>query len=222
MRIPQQSSARRSRSVAVALCGLLIAGLAALTGPALASHSGSTMRMGTPSSGGRVGNTGGWLNGRTVSFHYTKQFFCRMPPHSNADSRCELGANYQVIPAREFDPLYVLVPIGFKPRAGTLQCPTAGQCVDHPHRIDLTRVFGSGTGNALLPAHSHIVTTAAGHESEWWNVDVVGVTSRAAWHRIVTHKSYQTIQTMRNHHNPNITANLTTNLFLFFSVLPRG
>jgi hypothetical protein len=214
----------KPRAVAVAMCGVLVAALAAVTGPALASsHSGHGLTMAKPSSkGDMVGNTRGWLNGRTVNFHYTKDFFCRQPPHSKAGSHCELGANYQVIPAKEFDPLYVVVPIGFTPPSTTLQCPRAGRCIDHPHRMDLTRVFGSGTGNALLPPHSHVVTTAAGHDQEWWNVDVVGVTNRAAWHRIVTHKSYGTIQRMRNHGNPNVTENLTTNLFLFFGVRPAA
>jgi hypothetical protein len=215
---PQRKS--KTRAVAIALSGALIAALAALTGPALASsHSGHGLTMAAPSKAmARVGNTKGWLSGKTVKFHYTKNYFCRQPPHSKAGSACELGANYQVIPARDFDPLYVIVPIGFTPRSRTLQCPRAGHCIDHPHRIDLTRVFGSGTGNALTPPHSHIVTTAAGGDDEWWNVDVVGVTSQKAWHRIVKHKNYQVVQTMRNHGNSHVTGNLTTNLFLFFAV----
>jgi hypothetical protein len=216
---PRTSS--KSRAVAIAMTGLLVAGLAAIAGPALASsHSGHGLTVMKPSAAmARVGNTRGWLAGKTVKFHYSKNYFCRQPPHSRASSRCELGANYQVIPARDFDPLYVVVPIGFTPRRGTLQCPTAGRCIDHPHRIDLTRVFGSGTGNALLPAHSHIVTTAADNAPEWWNVDTIGVTTKRAWHRIVRHKNYQVIQKMRNHGNPAVTGNLTTNLFLYFSVL---
>jgi hypothetical protein len=215
----QPKTTSRPRAVAIALTGVLIAALAALAGPALASsHTGHGLTMGNASMTGRVGSTKGWLDGKTVKFHYSRDFFCRQPPHSRAGSHCELGANYQVIPAKDFDPLYVVVPIGFTPAAGTLQCPRAGHCIDHPHRIDLTRVFGSGTGNALLPPHSHIVTTAAGHTPEWWNVDVVGVTNQTAWHRIVTHKSYQTIQRMRNHGNAHVTENLTSNLFLFFGV----
>ena len=31
-----------------------------------------------------------------------------------------------LVPADEFDPLYVVVPLGFTPRKTTLQCPTAG------------------------------------------------------------------------------------------------
>ena len=70
----------------------------------------------------------------------------------------------------------MIVPLGFTPPKRTLQCP-AGHCIDHPRHIDLTSVLGSGAGNVLLPAHSHIVATANSHQSEWWNVDIVGVKS---------------------------------------------
>jgi hypothetical protein len=208
-----------ARSVGIALTGLLIAGLAVFAGSTLASaQSGGGMKMSATAGKAAVGNTRGWYEGKTVRFHYTKNFFCRQPPASKAVSHCELGDNYQRIPADEFDPLYVVVPLGFTPRKTTLQCPTAGRCVDHPHRIDLTRVFGSGTGNALLPPHSHILTTAAGGDSEWWNVDVIGVTTQSAWHQIVRSKSYSRIQAMRVAGNPGVTDNIGTNLFLFFAV----
>jgi hypothetical protein len=208
-----------ARSVGIALTGLLIAGLAVFAGSSLASaQSSGGMKMSATAGKAAVGNTRGWYEGKTVRFHYTKNFFCRQPPASKAVSHCELGDNYQRIPADEFDPLYVVVPLGFTPRKTTLQCPTAGRCVDHPRRIDLSRVFGSGTGNTLLPPHSHVVSTAAGGDPEWWNVDVVGVTSRTAWHRIVMGKSYDAIQRMRTHGNKHVTSNIPTNLFLFFSV----
>lgn len=80
---------------------------------------------------------------------------------------------------------------------------------------------GSGTGNALLPSHSHVVTTKAGGALEWWNVDVIGVTTQQAWHRIVKGKSYATIQGMRVAGNPGVTDDLPTNLFLFFLVAEK-
>lgn len=208
------------------MAGLLVAGLAAVAGPTLASAqaSGNTAMPGMNMSAGvspaAVGNTKGWFAGETYTFHYTKNFFCKEPPASAAISHCELGLTYGAIPAGEFDPLYVIVPIGFTPKNPyTLQCPTAGQCIDHPAHIDLTRVFGSGTGNALLPPHSHFVTTTAGGAPEWWNVDVIGVTSQAAWHRITASKYYATIEGMRIAGNPNVTNNIPTNLFLYFSVI---
>ncbi len=225
MRTPTRPKRVKARSVGIAMAGLLVAGLAAVAGPTLASAqttghlSMSGMNMSAGSSPAAVGNTKGWFAGKTYTFHYTKDFFCKEPPASKATSRCELGDVYGAIPSGEFDPLYVIVPIGFTPNnKGSLQCPTAGTCVDHPSTIDLSRVFGSGTGNALLPPHSHIVTTKAGGAPEWWNVDVIGVKSQAAWHRIVTSKYYATIQGMRVAGNPNVTGNIPTNLFLYFSV----
>ena len=209
---------RRSvtRSLAIALSGVLIAGLAVIAGTSMATAASGGMTM-SGSSSARVGTTKGWFAGHTVNLTYTKNFFCRRPPSSKSVSKCEVGANYSHIPNRNFDPLYVVVPIGFTPRKSSLQCP-AGNCVDHPHRIDLSRVLGKGTGNTLLPAHSHVVTTAAGFQSEWWNVDVVGVTNRRTWNSIVSHKNYHIIQRMRSHGNPHVTENLTSNLFLYFRV----
>jgi hypothetical protein len=216
MREPHPNPTIRSRSVAIGLVGLLVAGLAAIAGPALASHSTGMSMSGKPMA--RVGNTAGWLRGKTVKFHYSKQFFCKQPPSAKTVSNCEVGANYKRTPANDFDPLFVVVPIGFTPAKSTLQCPNAGHCIDHPHRLDLSRVFGKGTGHSLLPPHSHVVTTAANHKAEWWNVDVVGVTSQKAWNRVVHGKSYKTIQMMRMNHNKHITANIPSNLFLYFSV----
>ncbi len=228
MRTPHPPRRLTSRTAGIGMAGLLVAGLAAVAGPTLASAqagggmsgmSMSGMHMADSASPSVVGNTNGWLHGETYNLHYTANFFCKEPPTSAASSHCELGAGYDAIPASEFDPLYVVVPIGFTPKNPyTLQCPTAGSCVDHPHRIDLTRVFGSGTGNALLPPHSHVLTTAAGGAPEWWNVDVIGVTTQSAWHQIVWSKSYSRIQAMRAAGNPGVTDNIGTNLFLFFSV----
>lgn len=212
-----------ARSAGIGMTGLLIAGLAAVAGPQLASASnGHGMTMSGMSNGGpnRIGNTAGWLGGHDVTLHYTKDFFCQEPPASGAKTHCEAGTGFQSAPSGQYDPLYVVVPIGFTPMdPTTLQCPVAGKCVDHPHTIDLSALFGSTASNALLPPHSHIVTTTFGHKSEWWDVQVIGVTSQGAWHKIVTGKSYRTIRGMQAHHNPDVTAAVPTNLFLYFSVL---
>src|SRR5690242_15344528 len=196
----------RMRTAGLAMVGLMVTALAVLAGTSLSSAQAgmSGMHMADASRAGHIGTTKGWLGGRTVTFAYSKNFFCEEPPSSAAGSHCELGANYSSIPAQEFDPLYVVAPIGFTPKRSTLQCPDAGSCIDHPHRIDLTRVFGSGTGKALLPPHSHIVTTSAGNEPEWWNVDVVGVTNQRTWDRIVNRKSYRVIENMRAHGNTHL------------------
>ncbi|MDX6327225.1 MAG: hypothetical protein QOK15_3579 [Nocardioidaceae bacterium] len=206
-----------NRSLGIILTGVLVAVLSVMFGTSMASAHSGGMSM-SAATGTHVGTTNGWLHGKTVKFRYTKNFFCKEPPSSGAASHCEIGANYSSIPAADFDPLYVVVPIGFTPKASTLQCPTAGRCIDHPHKVDLSRVFGSSASDTLLPPHSHIVTTAAGHDPEWWNVDTVGVTSQRAWNRIVAHKSYGAIVRMRAHGNTHVTENLTSNLFLFFKV----
>lgn len=228
MRTPHRPLTLSARSAGIGMAGLLVAGLAAIAGPTLASAQAgggaamSGMHMSGGASPNAIGNTDGWFHGETYNFHYTQDYFCREPPTSGATSSCELGAAYDAIPSSEFDPVYVVVPIGFTPKnPNTLQCPKLGFCVDHPNRIDLSRVFGSGTGNALLPPHSHIVTTEAGNAPEWWNVDVIGVKSQQAWHRIVQAKSYSVIQGMRVAGNPGVTDNIPTNLFLFFAVLDK-
>lgn len=224
MALKEKMSRSGTRKAGVVLTGAAAAALALAAGPAFASTpSSTTMAMGSHSASSTsnhamVGNTAGWINGRTATFHYTKNFFCKMPPTSRANSKCELGASYNAIPANAFDPLYVLVPLGFTPKAGTLQCPVAGKCIDHPHTIDLSRVFGAGTENALLPPHSHIVTTNNMQQSEWWNVIVIGVKSSSTWNKIAAAKGYEEVQEQRMRNSATITDNIPTNLFLFFAV----
>jgi hypothetical protein len=215
-----------TRRAGIALLGVLGVVLAVASGTALASSGSSPAAMGmggmSPGSKNHVGNTKGWYNGRTVRFHYTRNFFCKNPPASGATSRCVAGPNYTQTPARTFDPLYVVVPLGFTPPKSTLQCPTAGRCIDHPHTIDLSAVLGSGTSDALLPPHSHIVATANSGQPEWWNVDVVGVKSLKAWDKIVRSKSDARLMWLQKHDSKNVTGNITTNLFLFFAVKAWG
>ncbi len=210
-----------TRWAGLALAGTLASGVALASGTAFAS-SGSTassmsgMQMTTSSS--HTGFTRGWYHGHTVRFFYSKNFYCATPPASKASTKCEVGADYTQTPAPTFDPLYVLVPLGFTPPRHTLQCPTAGKCIDHPSTIDLSAVLGSSAGNVALPAHSHLVATTNTHQSEWWNVDVVGVTNLATWNKIVHDKSTKELQHLQRT-SKHVTGNLTSNLFLYFSVL---
>ena len=210
-----------TRTVGLALAGLMAAGLAIASGTAFASTSSSSSSMAGMTSASSAwhnhkGFTKGFYDGHTVWFYYSKNFNCKQPPASMAKSKCEGGTNYTQTPANTFDPLYVIVPLGFTPPASTLQCP-AGNCIDHPHTIDLTSVLGSGTGNLPLPAHSHIVATANSHQSEWWNVDIVGVKSLAAWNKLIRAKSASELQHLQRT-NPAVTGNIPTNLFLYFAV----
>ena len=212
-----------TRRAGLLLAGLLVAGLAAVSGTALAatgsSSSAATMAgMSMPASGhAQTGFTNGWYDGHTVRFFYSKNYSCQEPPASGATSKCEAGSDYTQTPAATFDPLYVIVPLGFTPPASTLQCP-AGDCIDHPHTIDLSAVLGSGTSDVLLPAHSHIVATDNSGQSEWWNVDVVGVKSLSAWNKIVAAKSDGELMYLQRTDSSQVTGNITTNLFLYFAV----
>jgi hypothetical protein len=211
----------RSRRVGLALAGVAAAGLAAASGTALASSgspaSMSGMAMSSGSSWHHVGTTKGFYGGRTVTFRYTKNFRCAAPPASHAKTKCEGGTNYTQTPASTFDPLYVIVPLGFTPKASTLQCK-AGHCIDHPNTIDLSGILGSGFKNVPLPAHSHIVATANSHQSEWWNVDVVGVTKLSSWNKLIAAKSDRELQKLQRNPSSGVTGNNVTNLFLYFAV----
>jgi hypothetical protein len=166
------------------------------------------------------GSTAGWLNGRTVEFIYSKNFYCASPPSSGAPGFCEAGANAFFAPVTgQVDPLYVVAPIGFTPPASTLHCPIAGHCVDHPHDIDLSRVFGSTAADATLPPHSHVVTTANAGVAEWWRVIVVGVTSETAWDSIVSGKSIAAVRACQA--SGACTKDIASNLFLYFAVKPQ-
>ena len=211
-----------TRKAGIGLVGLLTAGLALASGTAFASTSSSSSSMSgmtsASSSMNHRGFTKGFYAGHTVRFYYSKNFSCKQPPAAAASSKCEGGTNYTQTPASTFDPLYVIVPLGFTPPKWTLQCP-AGTCIDHPHTIDLTSVLGSGTGNLTLPAHSHIVATSNSHQPEWWNVDIVGVKSITTWDKLIKSKNAHELQYLQRAKSSTITGNIPTNLFLYFSVL---
>ncbi len=211
-----------ARRAGIALVGVLGVGLAVASGTAFASSGSSSAGMSmagmSPSAKGPVGTTKGWYDGKTVTFKYTHEFFCKTPPASGASTKCEGGTNYTQTPSTSFDPLYVVVPLGFTPPKSTLQCPVPGKCIDHPSTIDLSAVLGSGTSDVLLPAHSHVVATANGGKPEWWNVYIVGVKSLWAWNRIVATRNDREVQYLQKVHSALVTGNIGSNLFLYFSV----
>jgi hypothetical protein len=165
-----------ARATGLILAGLLAGGLALASGTAFASSSAPAggmggmsglAGMGTASSPARTGFTKGFFAGHTVRFFYSKNFRCAEPPAATASSKCEGGTNYTQTPASTFDPLYVIVPLGFTPPKNTLQCP-AGHCIDHPHTIDLTSVLGPGTCRCLRTATSWPPRTAASPSGGTW------------------------------------------------------
>jgi hypothetical protein len=177
--------------------------------------------------GADVGFTDGWQNGKTVSFFYTKQFFCSDGPPSGAPSGCEVGEDGTADPRPGPIPvLYVMTPTGFRPPESTLQCPTIGHCIDHPSTIDLSRVFGPGFADVPLPAHSHIIDSdldesqANGGEAGWWEINVIGVSSPAVWDQIVAGKSLATVRALQAK-GVGITGDILSNAYLFFGVRPK-
>jgi len=177
------------------------------------------------------GLTKSFFNGHTVNFTYTKGFYCDRHVGSGASSGCEAGAQYKVPPARDFDPLYITVPLGFTVPAMSMECPVGLVCVDHPGTIDLSRLEPSlkplypqytdaqltaALKNFATPGHEHFITTANANKPEWWDVKVVGVTSLSVWNQINAHRSFAFL-------NQEVNAKLTTpiipsNLFLYFGV----
>jgi hypothetical protein len=222
--VTKQNTSRvtTTQRAGIALFGLLGVGLAVASGTAFASSGAPAAHMSmagmSSSSKDAVGTTKGWFHGKTVTFKYTREYFCQQPPASKASSKCEAGAGYTQTPSGHFDPLYVVVPLGFTPPKSTLQCPVAGHCIDHPSTIDLSAVLGSGTSDLPLPAHSHIVATANGGAPEWWDVQVVAVKNLTEWNRIVAQKNDEELRYLQRSSGGEVTGNIPTNLFLYFAV----
>ena len=165
--------------------------------------------------GAAVGFTDGWENGTTVSFFYTKNFFCAEPPSSGAPTQCEVGEDGTVDPRPGPIPeLYVLTPMGITVPQSTLHCPIAGSCINHPSTIDLSRLLGPSAANAPLPPHSHVIDERHGG---WWELEVIGVTSLDAWNQIVAAKSLDKVRELQAAH-AGVTDDIKTNVYLFFSV----
>jgi len=180
---------------------------------------------------GEFGMTASYFNGHTVSFTYSKGFYCDKHVMSGASSGCEAGASFKVPPAKNFDPLYITVPLGFTVPTMSMECPNGLACVDHPGTIDLSALepalkalypqytaaqLTSALTNFATPGHEHFITTKNGGQAEWWNVDVVGVTSRTVWNALNAHKSFAFLN---QENNAKLTTGvIPTNLFLYFSV----
>jgi hypothetical protein len=174
--------------------------------------------------GAAFGFTNGWFDGRTVQFFYHKPFFCGQPAEDGlpigSSTGCEMGVDGEEDPRGGGIPeLWTVTPLGFTPPAATLHCPVAGQCINHPTTVDLSRVLGPGTENIPLPAHSHIVDEVQGN---WWEVLVIGVKDLATWNAIVAGKSIETVRQLQaaDPGETHLTADIESNIYLFFGVRP--
>jgi hypothetical protein len=203
------------------------AGVAAAASTAAPSSNAMQKGMGI----NEYGMTKSFFNGGTVSFTYSKGYYCDKSVTSGASSGCEAGATYKVPPASSFDPLYITVPLGFTVPMASMECPAALVCVDHPGTIDLSRLepdlkalyptmtaaqLTAALKNSATPGHEHFITTQNGGKAEWWDVKVIGVTSLAEWNAINAHKSFTYLNQQVN--AKKTTPIIPTNLFLYFSV----
>jgi hypothetical protein len=212
-------------SVAIVVAGGVGVAAAATAAPTPSNATQIGMGM------NQFGLTKSYFNGRTVSFTYTKGFYCDKHVSAASSSGCEAGAAFKVPPAKSFDPLYIEVPLGFTVPMMSMECPTGLVCVDHPGTMDLSRLepalkalypqytaaqLTAALKNTATPGHEHFITTLNGGQAEWWNVDVVGVTSLKEWNAINAHKSVSFLNQQVN--KKLTTPILPTNLFLYFSV----
>jgi hypothetical protein len=212
-------------SVAIVVAGG--AGVAAAASSAAPPSNATQAGMGI----NQFGMTKSYFDGGTVSFTYSKGFYCDKSVTSAASSGCEVGANFKTPPAKSFDPLYITVPLGFTVPVMSMECPAGLVCVDHPGTIDLSRLepdlkalypkltaaqLTAALKNSATPGHEHFITTTNGGQAEWWDVKVVGVTSLSEWNAINAHKSFAFLN--QQVAAKKTTAILPTNLFLYFSV----
>jgi hypothetical protein len=164
-----------------------------------------------------IGFTDAWLGGQTVQLEFSHPFFCVEPPSSDAATGCEAGEAATTAPPNlVVSNLYVVVPMGFTPPAGTVQCGT--KCIDMPTTMDLSRI--GGDANATIGPKSFVIEEDESFQSTWWPVVVVGVKTLNAWNKIASTKSIDTVDACQaaGHCAPEA----ETNAFAFFQVLGPG
>ncbi len=210
-------------AVPFAAVALVVGGLS--TAQATSKHD--VMSMGQ----NQFGKTDGNFAGSGSSFTYTKGYFCDTSVEADSSTGCEVGAPWKKAPSAQHDPLYITVPLGFTVPAMKMECPDKLVCVDHPATMDLSRlaatlapIFGTTPAklapalkNYATPGHNHYVADLNNTKPEWWDVYVVGVTDPATWYKIQNHNSYDYIAGLVKAGNPNVTAPIPTNLFLYFA-----
>jgi hypothetical protein len=230
-----KSNQNRTRTwVGGLLAAVLVAGgvgmaFAATSGSSGARTPSNAMHMGRGIN--EFGMTKAFYRGHTTNFTYTHGFWCDRKVRSTASSKCEAGAKWKHAPAKQHDPLYITVPLGFAAKPMTMDCPNGLVCVDHPGTIDMRRLEPAlkplypdltkkqllkALANFPVPGHQHFITDRNGGRPEWWDVRVVGVTSRAEYQKLNQHKSAHYL--LEQVKQQKTTAVIPTNLFLFFGV----
>jgi hypothetical protein len=220
----------RGKAAIVAIAALAALGMGTAVA-ATSSAPSNALRSGGGHGINEFGMTQSYFKGGVVKFRYTKGFFCDTTVGSAASSGCEAGQKYNHAPAKDFDPLYITVPLGFSEKMGKMDCPSNLVCVDHPGTMDLTRLepalkplypqltdaqLTDALKNFTTPGHNHFITTKAHGEREWWDVRVVGVTDKKVYDRINAHESVAYLK--HEIKAGKTTGVIPTNLFLFFAV----
>ncbi len=226
---------KASRAIGVAVAALLMSGIAV----AAFADTGTPPSNATSTGHGidESGMTAAFYRHQVLDFSYSKGFFCDTSVASSASSGCEVGQTFNTPPSAQFDPLYITVPLGFNVPMDMQQCPATLVCVDHPGTVDLTRLEPAlkplypGLSDAQLtaalqdfavPGHDHFITDTNQFQPEWWDVQVVGVTSPATYAAIQHSRSFDFIEQLINSKDPHVVGPIPSNLFLFFGVNPHS
>ena len=220
----------RTRIVAL-LATVLLAGGIGVAVAATGSSSSPSNAMSAGRGINEFGMTKAFFKGHATSFTYTKGFFCDRHVKSAASSKCEAGAKWKHAPAKQHDPLFITVPLGFTVPTMSMECPDGLVCVDHPGTIDLSRLepalkplyptltdaqLTAALKNYATPGHQHYITDRNHGKPEWWDVRIVGVTSKAEFQKINQHKSASYL--LKQVKAGKTTGVIPTNLFLYFGV----
>ena len=185
--------------------------------------------------------------GQDVQLLYTEQQYCDSSVANPGAAPCEVGKPAAAVPPgvsdttvptaansapgatggnTQIDPLYIPVPIGFTPTYS--QCPSAIHCIDHPMTVDLSNIAQYLPGhpspasltNVPLPSHDHVIRTRNADQPEWWNVEVVPVTSQAQLNAIQNMKNLTLTEEMPFNPSTNPGGAINTNIYLWFQTLP--
>lgn len=178
------------------------------------------------------GMTKAYYEGSTYSFTYTKGYFCDTAVKAASTTKCEVGAASVHAPAKDHDPLYITVPLGFTPKTSE-DCPSGLVCVDHPMTADLSRLepalkalypkdsaaqLTAALKNIAVPGHDHFISTGNGGKAEWWDVRVIAVTNPSTYASIIKHKSLAYITALLKAKDKNVLGPIPSNIWLYFGV----
>ncbi len=221
MSLVQRVRAAGTRKAGLALAGLLTAGLAAVTGTALASSS-------SPASVSMPGMTGMTASHSSGATGFTNGWYRR--PHRQVLLQQELllpaatGQRCQV-PVRSRDRTTRRPPPPPSTRS-TSSCRSVslrrsprcsarspGTASTTPTPSTCPPCSAAGTSDpAAARAQPHRRHRTTCNQSEWWNVDVVGVKSLSAWNKLVEAKSDSELEHLqrtdsaqrdrKHHHQP--------------------